>query len=353
MTHNTTPEIGLSAAPLDGPLFMRAVRGLPVQRPPVWLMRQAGQYLPEHRELRSRYGIWKMINEPELAAETSLQPLARFPLDAVLLFSDILAPIAAMGVSVQFTPGPVIEDPVCTEDAITRLRLPNAAEIAPGAVETIRLIRAETPLPIIGFCGGPLTLATYLVQGYGRGEQAAFRGWLHENPQTAHRLLELLTELDIRYLRQQVAAGADVIQVYDSWAGVLDRQQYAEYGLPYVRRILTELGELGVPRIYLATTASHLYSSIATLPAEVISVDWRMPLDRCRTVFGDKVLQGNLDPAALLAHPDQVRAKTLRVLREGAGGPHIFNLGHSILPQTEVDGVAALVSAVVSFAYPV
>ncbi|TDD89625.1 uroporphyrinogen decarboxylase [Actinomadura darangshiensis] len=351
MTSELTRPGTAPVAP-DAALLLRAVRGIRTSRPPVWLMRQAGQYLPEHRELRERHGLKAMLEDPELTATATLQPLARFPLDAALLFADIMSPVTAMGVPVEFTPGPIIQDPVRTAAAIGRLRLPEPEEITPAAVAALRMVRDRTALPIIGFCGGPLTLATYLVQGYARGEQADFRGWLHAEPGLAHRLLELLTEVALRQVCEQVAAGADVIQIYDSWAGILEQQAYTEFGLPYLNRLLAALGELEVPRVYLATCAAHLYPSIATLPAEVVSVDWRMPLGRSRALLGGKTLQGNLDPAALLGGAGQARAKTLRVLRDGAGGPHIFNLGHSILPRTPVDAVAAVVDTVAGFTQP-
>lgn len=332
------------------PVLLRTAMGTRAERVPVWLMRQAGRYLPEFRELEEQYGYWRMLSTPDLAARATLQPLERFPLDAALLASDVLVPLAAMNIEVAFTPGPVLRRTVRTASDVAALRLPEPGEVAPWVAETIRYVRDATDVPVIGLAGAPLILATYMVQGHARGEQALFRSWLHGEPHLAHTLMSMLATVISGHLREQVAAGASVIQLYDSWAGVFDLDTYREFGLPYVERILSDLGELGVPRIYLAVSgATHLYPLIASLPAEVISLDWRAPLSVCRTMLEGKVLQGNLDPAAMLTTQEDIEAKVIKVLQEGSDGPHIFNLGHSILPQTPVENVACLVDTVHKF----
>ncbi|MGH3548670.1 MAG: uroporphyrinogen decarboxylase [Pseudonocardiaceae bacterium] len=330
-------------------LFLDAAWGASTPTAPVWLMRQAGRYLPEYRDLKQRYGFWTMVRHPDLAAEVTLHPVRRFPLDAAILFSDIMTPLPSMGVRVEFQPGPVISQPVRSQSDVDSLGVPEAEEIAPFVAEACRLLRAECPVPLIGFAGGPLTLLTYLVQGTGTSDHGELRGWLWRESATAHALLDKLTEVTIRYLRTQVLSGVQAVQLFDSWAGVLDEAGYASYGLPYAYRVLDALGGLGVPRIYLAVGASHLYPQIATLPAEVVSVDWRCSLARSRQQLPDKVLQGNLDPGLLLSTPELAVSAAATVLRSGMGGAHIFNLGHGVLPQTPPDTVARLVDAVHEF----
>jgi uroporphyrinogen decarboxylase len=333
-------------------LFLRAAWGEDTPRAPLWLMRQAGRYLPEYRAIKERASFWEMVRTPELAAEVTLQPLRRFPLDAAILFSDIMTPLPAMGVAVAFNPGPVVAEPLRSPAQIEALRLPEAAEVAPFVAEAIRLVRRELQgreTVLIGFGGAPLTLATYLVQGAGSKDYEVFRAFLRQEPALAHRLLEKLTELTLRYLRMQVEAGAQAIQLFDSWAGLHDPQTYRTFGLPYNRRVLEGLGGLGVPRIYLAVGASHLYPLIAELPCEVVSVDWRMSLDQVRGFFPNHTLQGNLDPAVLLAPPAVIAQETRKVLRAGRGGPHIFNLGHGVIRTTPPEHVAHLVEVVQQF----
>jgi len=330
--------------------FLSAAWGADTPTAPIWLMRQAGRYLPEYRKLKERYGFWRMCRTPEIAAEITLQPVRRFPLDAAILFNDIMTPLPPMGVDIDFDPGPVIRDPVRTPEAVRRLRVPTGDEVAPFVTDAVRLVRQECTVPLIGFAGAPLTLAAYLVQGSGgSANYPEFRAWLARNPELARELLDKLAYVSIEYLRMQVEAGAQAIQIFDSWAGIHHERGYAEFGVPYAARVLDALGGLGVPRIYLAVGASHLYPQIGTLPAEVISVDWRRGLNRCRLAMPGKVIQGNLDPAVLLADDQVVDATTVQLLGDGLGGPHIFNLGHGVLPATPPDTVARLVDTVHQF----
>jgi uroporphyrinogen decarboxylase len=329
--------------------FLRACRREPVDRTPVWFMRQAGRYLPEYRAIKELSSFWEMVRTPELAAEVTLQPLERFALDAAILFSDIMTPLPAMGVPVEFVPGPRVAEPVRTVADVAALRVPVDDEIAPFVAEAIKLVRAGTERPLIGFAGAPLTLAAYLVQGSGGGDYPAFRAWLRTDPVAAERLMEVLAEVTGRYLRMQISAGAQAVQVFDSWAGIHDTAAYARFGVPYLRRVLDAIAGCGVPRIYLAVGAAHLYPQIATLPVEMVSVDWRTGLADVRAALGDVALQGNLDPAMLLAPPDVVAAEAERILRAGLGGAHVFNLGHGVLPTTPIDTVARLVDTVHAF----
>lgn len=330
----------------DMPLFLRAAWGENTSRTPIWLMRQAGRYLPEYRALKEKYSFWDMCTIPELAAEVTHQPLRRFPLDAAILFSDIMTPLASMGVHIEFNPGPVVEEPIRSQPQIDTLRVPETDEIAPFVADIIKLLRRDLQVPLIGFAGAPLTLATYLVEGKGSKDYPLFRQFLRSHPERSHQLLNKLTETTIRYVQMQIEAGAQAIQLFDSWAGLHDVSVYETFGVPYIHRILEALAPYHVPRIYIAVGASHLYPTIALLPIEVLSADWRVSLDQIRPLMGTRTLQGNLDPAILLAERDIVRKEATRVLESGRGGAHIFNLGHGIFPQATIENVATLVETV-------
>ncbi|WFB10797.1 uroporphyrinogen decarboxylase [Streptomyces sp. LX-29] len=331
-------------------LFLDAARGKDTARAPIWIMRQAGRYLPEYNAIKERHGFWEMCRNPELAAEITLLPLKRFPLDAAILFSDIMTPLADMGVTVDFAPGPVIADPVRTEADVARLRVPEPGAVAPFVATAVGMVRERCPVPLIGFAGAPLTLATYLVDSGGaRDGHAAFRGWLHREPVAAHRLLTKLTELTTGYLRSQIAAGVQAVQLFDSWAGALSPALYREFGQPYAARVLDALGDSGVPRVYFAVGAHHLLADVSTLSAEVFGIDWRTPLDTARRALPGRTLQGNLDPTALTAEPAALVERAREVLRQGLGGPHLFNLGHGIRPDAPPDHVARLIEAVHAF----
>jgi uroporphyrinogen decarboxylase len=330
-------------------LFLDAAWGKQTERAPIWIMRQAGRYLPEYMAIKERSSFWEMCRMPELAAEITLQPIRRLGVDAAILFQDIMTPLPPMGVKIDFRPGPVFEEPVRSAEAVGQLRVPHADEIAPYVADAIRLIRQESPVPLIGFGGAPLTLATYMIEGGGSKDFATFRGFLRQEPQAAHDLLDKLTDVSIGYLRMQVQAGAQAIQLFDSWAGLHDPRAYVTFGKPYVTRVLNALADLKVPRIYLAVEALHLYGEIRDLPCEAVSVDWRTPLSTVRDLLPGKVLQGNLDPATLLAPRHTIKEESERVLREGLTGPHIFNLGHGIMRQTDPAHAEYLVEVVKAF----
>ena len=329
--------------------FLQAVRGVSEERAPIWLMRQAGRYLPEYRELKAKSSFLEMTRTPEIAAEITLQPLRRFPLDAAIIFSDIMTPLESLGIDIAFTPGPVIKTPLRSRAQIDALV--QRDEVAPFVGDALRLVRAELrpEIGLIGFGGTPLTLAAYLIEGGGSKEYAHFRQFLRSEPAALHALLEKLTELTIIYLRMQVAAGADAIQLFDSWAGLHDEPTYREFGIPYYKRIMDALAATGTARMFFALGASHLMSAVAEVPAETVSVDWRTDLTWARKELPGRALQGNLDPAFLYAGNDALAAEAKRILTSGLGGAHIFNLGHGIWPDAPIDAVAHLIHTVHEF----
>lgn len=326
--------------------LLQTLRGEATTHVPIWIMRQAGRYLPEYRAIKERSSFEQMTRDPAVAAEITLQPLRRFPLDGAIIFSDIMTPLESLGVEVAFNPGPTIANPIRTAAQVDALNL--REPIAPFVGEALRLVRAELPAgaTLIGFGGAPLTLATYLVQGSGSKEYEQFRQFLRAQPAAMHALLEKLTELSIAYLTMQVQSGAQVIQLFDSWAGLHDLETYREFAVPYHARIMRALGELGVARIYFALGASHLLDAIAEIPSEGVGIDWRTPFRRARGTLGQRAIQGNLDPAVLYADGATIEREAIRVLDAARGGAHIFNLGHGIWPDTPIDSVARLVETV-------
>jgi uroporphyrinogen decarboxylase len=330
-------------------LFLDAAWGKDTERAPIWMMRQAGRYLPEYRAIKEKHGFWTMCRTPELAAEITMQPVRRLGVDAAILFQDIMTPLPPMGIDIEFKPGPVIASPIRSSEQVEALLIPAQDELVPFVAEAIKLIRAESKVPLIGFAGAPLTLATYLIQGSGSKEYEEFRQFLRYAPEVAHRLLEKLTEVSIRYLTKQIEAGAQAIQLFDSWAGLHDARIYAEFARPYNERIFKALEPYQVPRLYIAVGASHLYGGIQKLPCEVVSVDWRLPLSAVRPMLKGKTLQGNLDPAVLFGPRDFIKQEAQRVLAEGLGGAHIFNLGHGIMQHTNPDHAQLLVDTVQAY----
>ncbi len=312
-------------------------------------MRQAGRYLPEYLAIKAKSSFLEMTRTPEIAAEITLQPVRRFPLDAAIIFSDIMTPLEALGIDIAFSPGPSIAQPLRSRAQVEALAL--RGEIAPFVGDALRMVKAALPdnVGLIGFGGTPLTLAAYLIEGGGSKEYAKFRQFLRSDPAVVHLLLEKLTELTIAYLRMQAAAGADAIQLFDSWAGLHDEPTYREFGLPYYQRIMEGLADCGVGRMFFALGAAHLMDAIAEIPCDVVSVDWRTDLQRARRQLPGRTLQGNLDPAMLYAGRDALAAEAVRILKTGLGGAHIFNLGHGIWPNAPLDAVAQLVDTVHSF----
>ena len=330
--------------------FLRACRRQPVDRTPLWIMRQAGRYLPEYRELRKQVDFLTLCRTPELAVEASLQPLRRFPLDAAIVFSDILVPLEALGCRMTFSPGPKIAEPIRTRAQVAALGLRPAEEVVPYVADAVRLLRRELDgrTPVIGFCGAPFTLAAYLVQGEGKEGFAAAKRLLFGEPATLHALLEKLATAMTDYLRMQIASGAQAVQLFDSWAGILSVPEYEQFALPYVRTIVDGVRGLGAPVIYFVNASAHLLEAAARSGADVLGVCWRTPLDVVAERVGPGVaLQGNLDPHVLFADPATVQAQASAVMARMAARPgHIMNLGHGILPETPIASVEALVAAV-------
>ncbi|WP_066097320.1 uroporphyrinogen decarboxylase [Xanthomonas massiliensis] len=350
------------SAPLANDRLLRALRRQPVDRTPVWLMRQAGRYLPEYRATRARAGSFlAMAKTPELACEVTLQPLARFPLDAAILFSDILTVPDAMGLELFFVDGegPKFRHPVRSEADIARLAVPDMEGELGYVMDAVRLIRRELDgkVPLIGFSGSPWTLACYMVEGGGSDNYARIKAMALDTPALLHRLLEVVTDAVIAYLGAQRAAGAQALQVFDTWGGVLSPAMYREFSLPYLERIARELargtGEARTPLILFGKGNGPYLEALAGSGAEAIGVDWTVTLEEAARRTGGRVaLQGNLDPATLYARPEAIATQVRAVLdgyAAGNGGSregHVFNLGHGLSPDMDPAHVAALVEAV-------
>ncbi len=331
--------------------FLLACRRQPVPHTPIWVMRQAGRYLPEYRELRAKVDFESLTRRPELAAEVTLQPLRRFELDAAILFSDIMTPLQGMGIDLSFEPGPVVAQPIRTDAQIDALPELVPERDVPFVLESIRLIRPELPrgAPLIGFAGGPFTLLCYLVSGRPSKEFGVARSFLYSQPDAAERLLDHLGDAMAAYLGAQAAAGAQALMMFESWAGLLAPPEFTRFALRAVRRTMTALRKrTEVPLIYYVNQGSALLHAVADLDVDVIGVDWRTPLGEVTRILGPgKAVQGNLDPAALFAPPQELRRNVQLVLEQGRQAPgHIFNLGHGIWPETEPDSVARLVEYV-------
>jgi uroporphyrinogen decarboxylase len=334
---------------LSEPLLVRACRREPVERTPVWFMRQAGRSLPEYRELRESYGLFDIARRPELCAEVTLQPVRRLDVDGAVMFADIMLPVLGMGVDVELVEsvGPVVEAPIRTLADVERLRTPEPDESAPWVLESVRLVREELPAEkaVIGFTGGPFTVAGYLIEGRPTREFALTKACMYGSPEVWHALLEKLADAFGRYLRGCVGAGADVVQLFDSWVGALSVDDYREFVAPYSARVLEAVD---VPTIHFGTGDSHLLEERAAAGGDVISVDWRLPIDRAWERVGhDRGIQGNLDPALLLGRWERVERAAVAVLEAVGGRPgHVFNLGHGVLPDTDPDDLARLVGLV-------
>lgn len=343
----STPDEALRP---ESQLFLRAARGERVERPPVWMMRQAGRYLPEYREVREKVDFLTLCKTPELAAKVTIQPIDRLGVDAAILFADILLPLEAMGAELRFEKGdgPVFPSPVRHRDQVAALARPDVEGTLGYVFEALRTVRRELAgrVPVLGFGGTPWTLASYLVEGGTSKQFTHLLGWSWEDPEGLKLLLDRLAEVSIDYLLGQIDAGAQGIQLFDSWGGLLDLERWRRISLPSIRAIAEALAGK-VPLIYYVQGGGHLLAGMADLPVEVLSVDWRTPLSEVRRIVGPgKVLQGNLDPAALLAPPQEIERRTKAMLADAAGGPHIANLGHGIFQNTPVENARAFVEAV-------
>lgn len=335
------------------PLLVRAVRRQAVERTPIWLMRQAGRILPEYRAIREKWSLLDIAQQPELAVQVTLQPLARFPLDAAILFSDIMTPLHASGVALEIVEGvgPVIASPIRSARDVQRLRGLEPESDVPFVLQALRLLRRELDpdVALIGFAGAPFTLASYLIEGRPTRTFARTKALMLGEPALWSELMERLTNLTIAYLTSQIRAGADVVQLFDSWIGALAPDDYARYVAPYTRRIFAALSAEGdAPAIHFGVGTAMLLDIMREDGASVIGLDWRVPLDEGWARVGyDLAIQGNLDPAVLCASHSVIEERSLDVLARAGGRPgHIFNLGHGVLPETPLDNVAHLVRLV-------
>lgn len=333
--------------------LLRAARRQPVDVTPVWVMRQAGRYLPEYRTIRGKVEFLELCKTPDLAAEVTVQPVTRLGVDAAIIFSDILIPVEAMGMELELgDKGPHFPHPLRTAADVARLGVPDPEEATGFVAEAIRRTRGalSDAVPVIGFAGAPFTLAAYMVEGGGSKSFILIKRLLFEQPKLAHALFEKLTETLIPYLKMQVEAGARIVQVFDSWGGELGPEDYETFALPYVQRIVHALKATGVPVIVFGTSMSMLLPQLVRTGADVIGCDWRIQLDEARTRVGEGVaLQGNLDPLALFLPQAQLEARVQDILRRAGPLGHIFNLGHGILPPTSPEAAKAMVDAVHRF----
>lgn len=321
--------------------FLKACRGEEVSFTPIWIMRQAGRYLPDYHKVRSKVTFLELCKNPEMAAEVTLQPVDILGVDAAILFSDILVPLEAMGLTLEFHEkrGPVFPSPVRSSEDVARLIVPDPDEKLGYVMETIRILRRELAekVPLIGFSGAPFTLATYVIEGGSSKSYFQTKKMMYAAPDLYKELLDKITDCTVSYLKAQAAAGAQALQIFDSWAGVLAPCDYEQFALPYVQRIIGELKKsVEVPIIYFANNGATLLELAKTSGADVLGLDWRINIGDAAARLGrDVSVQGNLDPCALLLPPEELEKRVARILTDARGARgHIFNLGHGILPET-------------------
>ena len=332
------------------PVLLRACRGESVDHVPVWFMRQAGRSLPEYRALRGNGSILEAIADPRVATEVTLQPVRRYGVDAAILFSDIVVPYHAIGVGVDVVPGrgPVVERPLRTRDDLERLRDLRASDVA-HVTETVERVVAALPpaTPLIGFAGAPFTVASYLVEGGPSRDFVNIKGLMHRDPALFDALSDRLVEITIAFLRLQVAHGARALQLFDSWAGSLSRDEYRRYALEPTSRVLAGVRDLGVPTILFGVGTGELLDLMAGAGSDVVGVDWHVEIDEARRRVGDRAVQGNLDPARCVSDVELGVAAAREVIaRAGRAPGHVFNLGHGVLPSTDPAVLEAVVKVV-------
>jgi uroporphyrinogen decarboxylase len=350
----TEPTTGVVDTSEPTSAFLRACRGLVVERTPVWLLRQAGRYQPEYRAIREKHSMLEIIRTPELAAQVTLLPVDAFDLDAAIVFSDILPPLVGMGLDLDFVKGdgPLIRNPIATRRDVDLLGTPPADETMSGTLEAIRIVRAELEsrdVPVIGFAGAPFTLASYAIEGATSKDFVATKAFMLSEPAAWKRLLGKLVTVQAAYLLAQARAGAQALQVFDSWAGrALGREDYLRYVAPHNRELFARVAAAGVPVVNFSLGVGAYLSDAAACGGDVVGLDWTLPLDEAWERVGfDRPVQGNLDPAALLAPWRELRFRIDDVLERAAGRlGHVFNVGHGLTPQTPVDNVRRLVEHV-------
>jgi uroporphyrinogen decarboxylase len=331
------------------PLLTRACKRESVERTPVWFMRQAGRSLPEYRDLRKRHTLFDVCRDAELCTEVTLQPVRAHGVDAAVLFADIMLPVLGMGIGVDLVEGtgPVIERPVESPADVERLRVPDPGESVPFVLETIGLVKDElrADQAVVGFAGGPFTVAGYLIEGKPTREFAKTKACMYGQPAVWHGLMDKLSETFAAYVNAQVEAGADVVQLFDSWVGALSAEDYREFAAPYSQRVLAAVS---VPTIHFGTGTLHLLPDLTAAGGDVIGLDWRIPIERGWEIVGpDRGVQGNLDPALLLGPWERVESATVEILEAVSGRHgHVFNLGHGVLPDTDPSMLRRLVELV-------
>jgi len=331
--------------------FLKACRREPVDCTPVWFMRQAGRYMVEYRRLREKHSILELCKMPELAAQVTLQPIDRFALDAAIIFADILLPLEPMGLSLEFAEGegPIIHNPVRDRAAVDRLKVIDDTELqyVMDAISLTRKMLADR-VPLIGFAGAPFTLASYAIEGGSSRNYIHTKQMMYREPETWHRLMDKFARVITGYLRRQIKAGAQAVQLFDSWVGCLSAGDYAEYVMPHVQLIFEGLKHEGVPLIHFGTGTTAILKAMRQAGGDVIGIDWRIPIDEAWAMVGyDRAVQGNLDPVTLFGPISEIERRVTDILRRAAGRPgHIFNLGHGILPNTPVENVAATIDLV-------
>jgi len=332
--------------------FLRACRGEEVDYTPVWLMRQAGRYLPEYQSVRSNIDFLGLCKNPELAAQVTLQPVDILGVDAAILFSDILIPLEPMGMRLEFSDkeGPVLSEPVRSKASVEKLIIPDAEDDLPFVFDTIRILRKilENRVPLIGFSGAPFTLATYMIEGGTSKNFLQTKKMMFQNGPVFHYLMEKITDMLVSYLASHIRAGAQAVQIFDSWAGILSPLDYKKFAYPYARKLISEVKKEGAPVIYFVNDCAGILKEVKNCGADVISVDWRVDLSDAVRKLGKKVvIQGNLDPCALFLPREKLEERVKEILWKGeTARGHIFNLGHGVLPQTPVENVIAMVEAV-------
>ncbi len=334
---------------LEDSAFVRACRGRDVPHTPVWFMRQAGRSLPEYHKVRKGISMLDSCRRPDLVTEITLQPVRRHQVDAAVLYSDIVVPLAAAGVDLDIVPGtgPVFAHPIRTEADLTQLR-PITGDDVSFVDAAVRMLVGELgPTPLIGFAGAPFTLASYLIEGGPSRTFLKTKAMMYDARALWDALLDRLADIALTFLRTQIAAGVSAVQLFDSWAGALSEADYRAYVMPYSAKVLGGLSDAGVPRIHFGVGTSVLLPAMGEAGADVVGVDWRTPLDRAAKMVGGRAVQGNLDPAVLFAGWDVVEREARRVLAEGRSAPgHVFNLGHGVLPETDPDVLTRLVALV-------
>ncbi len=330
--------------------FIKACWGQKTDYTPVWLMRQAGRYLPQYMEVRRKCTFLELCKTPELAAEVTIQPIDYLGADAAIMFSDILTPVEPMGMKLDFVPGPVFEHPIRSMADVKALRIPEMEADVPYVLETIKILRREFEgrVPLIGFGGAPFTLACYMVEGKGSKDFAHIKKMMYGAPEVYAALMEKITEMDRQYLNAQIAAGAQAIQIFDTWGGIVSPVDYERYILPYTTKLINGLNRKGIPIIHFVKGAGTMLDSVKKAGADVVGLDWHLGLDRARAILGDKVaVQGNLDPTVLYAPKAHIEAEVSRILNENADRPGlIFNLGHGILPNVDPENAKFMVECV-------